>query len=78
MSFVVWRRTRLCNGEEMKEANYCDKFPSLTEQRHVIPMTFRMSSLHTDSSSSLQLEPQSHDSHEGGGTAALTAAVSYS
>lgn len=35
----------------MKKANYCDEFPSLTELRHVIPMTFRMGSLHTDSSS---------------------------
>lgn len=78
MSFVVWRRMHLCNREEMKKANYCDEFPSLPELRHVIPRTFRMSSLHTDSSSSLQPEPQSHNSHEGGETAALTVAVSYS
>lgn len=61
----------------MKKANYCDEFPSLTELRHAIPMTFKMSLLHHDSSSSFQPELQSHDSHEDGETAALTVAVSY-
>lgn len=61
---------RLCNGEEKKKANYCDEFPSLTELRRVIPMTFRMSSLHAGSSSSLQ--PQHHDSRGGGGSQSVS------
>lgn len=33
---------------EIKQVNYRDKLPSLKELRRVIPMTFRLSSLHND------------------------------